>query len=201
MTRISLALFDMNDVLCRYDKAARVACLARLSGRQPDTVEAAIWKSGYEDLGDAGLIDANEYLRGFGERIGCKLTLDEWTAALKVGITPVPEVLALVKRMKVRTGVLTNNNMLTRQQIDVVFPELRAVFADAIHVSAEFQTRKPEPEVYRRCVAACRAEPETTLFVDDSPANIAGAEQAGLQGHRYTTVVALADTLKRYHLV
>ncbi len=35
---------------------------------------------------------------------------------------------------------------------------------------------KPEPEVYRRCVAACRAEPETTLFVDDSRANIAGAE-------------------------
>ncbi len=75
-------------------------------------IEEAIWKSGYEDLGDTGAMDAQEYLRGFGERLGCKLTGEDWTTALRAAITPLPEVLALARRIKTRTAVLTNNPIL-----------------------------------------------------------------------------------------
>ena len=65
---ISTILFDMNDVLCRYDREARIGDLARACGKTPSFAEAAIWRSGYEDLGDTGAMDADGYrstARGF----------------------------------------------------------------------------------------------------------------------------------------
>ncbi|MFE0754788.1 HAD family hydrolase [Inquilinus sp. NPDC058860] len=200
---IVLILFDMNDVLCRYDKAARIAALARLSGRAPDAIEAAIWGSGFEDRGDAGELDAEAYLRGFGERIGHPLSRAEWTAAQRAAITPMPEMLALAGRVgqAARIAVLTNNSLLMLEQIDAVFPELRPVFGDAIHVSAEFRARKPQPEAYRRCLRRLGADPAETLFIDDGAANVAGAEEAGLAGHRFVGAAELAAALQRHGLL
>ncbi len=47
---IAAVLFDMNDVLYRYDRGRRVARLAAFSGLAETVVEAAIWGSGYERL-------------------------------------------------------------------------------------------------------------------------------------------------------
>nr|WP_271507123.1 hypothetical protein [Bradyrhizobium sp. CCBAU 11357] len=68
---IKLVLFDMDNVLCDYDRGKRVACLAELAGSTGQAVHAAIWDNGFEALGDCGTLDASDYLRGFGERIGC----------------------------------------------------------------------------------------------------------------------------------
>ncbi len=45
MQKISLVLFDMHDVLCRYDRKQRLDDLARLSGKPADDIYAAIWGS------------------------------------------------------------------------------------------------------------------------------------------------------------
>jgi HAD superfamily hydrolase (TIGR01509 family) len=203
MRLISAVVFDMNDVLCRYDRAARVARLAQASGRDPVAIEAAIWDSGYEDLGDVGAMDADEYLRGFGERIGYALSLDEWIAALKAALTPLPIALALAAKLsqETRVALLTNNNHLVAREIDVLFPELRPLFGGSIFVSAEFCASKPDPEVYRRCVERLGARPQATLFVDDSVRNVTGAERAMLRGHRYTSPEALARVLEGYGLL
>jgi glucose-1-phosphatase len=195
---LSAVLFDMNDVLCRYDKGARIAEIARACGRSPDFVEAAIWDSGYEDRGDEGAMSAEDYLVGFGERLGYALSLHDWIAALKAAVTPLPDALALASGIgrKVRVAVLTNNNLLVLRELDAFFPELRPIFGPQIFVSAEFHARKPDPEVYRRCVERLGAAPESTLFVDDSARNVAGAERAGLQGHVYTNAAGLARALR-----
>ncbi|MGO4871254.1 MAG: HAD family hydrolase [Roseiarcus sp.] len=200
---ISAVLFDMNDVLCRYDRNARVAWLARACGRTPSFVEAAIWGSGYEDLGDAGTMDAESYLAGFAERLGAALTLDQWVEALRSSVTPIPEALALAATIarQARVAALTNNNLLVAREIDRVFPELRPIFGKSFFVSADFRARKPDPEAYLRCLARFGATPEATLFVDDSAKNVAGAERAGLHGHLYTNADALAAALRREGLL
>jgi putative hydrolase of the HAD superfamily len=68
----------------------------------------------------------------------------------------------------------------------VLFPDLRPIFGDAIHVSAEFGARKPDAAAFLGCVAALGVSPGETLFIDDSAANVAGAERAGLQAHHFT---------------
>jgi glucose-1-phosphatase len=196
---IALVLFDMNGVLCRYDKSKRVAVLSRISGMAPEAIDAAIWGSGFEDEGDAGAMDGATYLRRFGEAIGYPLTLAEWTEAQAASMTPDLPMLGLARRTaaRARVAVLTNNNTLIRDQIDVLMPELRPIFGDAIRVSAEFGARKPEPPSFLGCIAALGVAPGDTLFIDDSETNVAGAERAGLLAHHFTGQRELEELLAR----
>ncbi len=194
---VALVLFDMAGVLCRYEKAKRIAVLSRMSGMAPEAIDAAIWGSGFEDAGDAGAMDGAAYLRGFGEAIGYPLTLAEWTEAKAASLTPDEGMLDLARRVaaKTRVAVLTNNGFLVRDQIDVLFPELRPIFGDAIRVSAEFGARKPDAAAFLGCVAALGVSPGETLFIDDSAANVAGAQSAGLQAHHFSGLSALEEEL------
>jgi glucose-1-phosphatase len=195
---ISTVLFDMNDVLFRYDRGARIARLARISGKPASDVEAAIWESGFEDSGDSGAMDADAYLTGFGERLGRALTRDEWAEALRAAVTPIPETLALAAsvRRRARVAVLTNNNLLVKRTVDVVFPELGPALGENFFVSAEFRARKPEPDAYLGCLSRLGATADGALFIDDSARNVAGAEGAGLRSHLYRTPAGLEQALK-----
>src|SRR5271157_5497146 len=119
---ISTVLFDMNDVLFRYDRSVRAERLALLCGKPASVVEAAIWGSGFEDAGDGGEMDADAYLEGFGERLGYPLTIDEWAEALRAAVAPIPEQLALAASIagRSRIAVLTNNNLMVKRAVDAV---------------------------------------------------------------------------------
>ena len=200
---ISTILFDMNDVLYSYDRSVRMAHIARICGEPAAAVAEAIWASGFEDSGDNGVMDADAYLSGFGERLGRRLTQDEWTAALRAAVSPIAETLTLAAsvRRQVRVAVLTNNNLLVKRTVDTVFPELRPIFGRDFFVSAEFHARKPEPEAYLRCLARVGAAADATLFVDDSAKNVAGAERAGLRAHLYRSPDGLERALSAERLL
>jgi putative hydrolase of the HAD superfamily len=199
---IALVLFDMAGVLYRYEKAQRIAVLSRLSGMAPEAIDAAIWGSGFEDAADAGAMDAAAYLRGFGEAIGYPLTLAEWTEAKAASLTPDAAMLDLARRVaaRKRVAVLTNNSVLVRDQIDLLFPQLRPIFGDAIHASAEFGARKPEAQAFLGCLAALGVAPGETLFIDDNAANVAGAERVGLQAHHFIGRAELEVSLANWGL-
>lgn len=200
---VSLILFDLNGVLYRYDREARIAHLALVSGQTADAVRTAIWDSGFEDSGDAGALDADAYLRGFGACIGYGLSEDEWVAAQLAAVTPIEATLALLPHVRagVRCAVLTNNNLLVLRHFATLYPEVAVVVGDGACVSAEFGVRKPDPEAYRRCLVRLGVAPPAALFVDDSAANVAGAREAGLDGHVYAGPVALAAALLERGLV
>jgi putative hydrolase of the HAD superfamily len=197
---IALVLFDMAGVLCRYEKSERIAVLSRISGMAPEAIDAAIWASGFEEAGDAGAMDGAAYLRGFGEAIGYPLTLAEWTEAKAASLTPDPAMLDLARRVaaRKRVAVLTNNSVLVWDQIDLLFPQLRPIFGDAIHASGEFGARKPDAQAFLGCLAALGVAPEETLFIDDSAANVAGARRAGLHAHHFTHRLDLEAFLQAY---
>jgi putative hydrolase of the HAD superfamily len=198
MQNISLVLFDMHDVLCRYDRAKRLDDLARLSGKPADAIYADIWGSGFEGEADAGKLNAKNYLAGFGQRLGYPITLDEWLENRKLATVPMPEVLAIMAavKAKVKVAVLTNNHTLVREHLDFLFPELFALCGDQSYVSAQFGAAKPDPLVYLRCVAAAGGTPGETLFVDDSKTNVDGALAAGLAGHLFTDAASLQAALR-----
>jgi glucose-1-phosphatase len=198
VTGISLILFDLNGVLYRYDRDARIAHLARLSGHPPGAILAAIWESGFEDSGDAGTLDADAYLRGFGERLGCSLTEADWVAAQRAAVTPIAATQTLLQRIRpgVQLAVLTNNNLLVRKHFSAFYPEITAQVGDRAHVSAEFGARKPDPQAYLRCLDRLGTTPAQALFIDDSPDNVAGARQAGLDACHYSDPAILAADLR-----
>jgi putative hydrolase of the HAD superfamily len=201
MRQISLVLFDMHDVLCRYDRDFRIANLAALSGQPATEIYQKIWASGFETEGDSGRLDAAAYLGGFGERLNYPITLQQWLENRKAATTRMPETLAIMAELRCQIAVLTNNHTLVRDHLSYLFPEVFALCGDKSYVSAQFGAAKPAPEVYLKCVAAAGATPAETLFIDDSKANIAGAASAGLATHLFTTAPALRAELASHGLL
>jgi FMN phosphatase YigB (HAD superfamily) len=199
VTDLSLILFDLNGVLYRYDRAARISWIATAAQRSPEAVLSAVWESGFEDLGDAGTLDEAGYLRGFGDRIGYPITEDAWLTAQRVAVTPIAATLALVGRVRgrARCAVLTNNNLLVLRHFSTIYPEVASLVGEAAFVSAEFAARKPDPDAYRCCLGRLGVLAASVLFVDDSAANVAGALEAGLQGYVYTGSDELEAELRR----
>ncbi|PJG54794.1 hydrolase [Bradyrhizobium forestalis] len=182
----------MDNVLCRYDRSKRVAYLAELAGATSEFVYKAIWESGFELLGDSGALEAADYLRGFGERIGYPLSLDEWVEARRRSMQADRAMLEIAGslRQTVDIAVLTNNTTLVADHIDTLLPDLRPLFGSRIYTSAQFKAAKPDPRCYRLCVSELNVRPDTVLFVDDLAANVAGAREAGLFAHHHTSVAA-----------
>jgi putative hydrolase of the HAD superfamily len=199
---IRLVLFDMDNVLCDYDRARRVAHLARVSGSTPAAVHGAIWDSGFEQLGDAGALDAAEYLRGFGERLSYPLSLEEWIEARRLAMQADNAMLEIAGRLRghVEIAVLTNNTTLVADHIDRLLPELRPVFGANIYTSAQFRTAKPDPRCYRLCLSALDVAPRQVLFIDDLAANVAGAREASLFAHQHSTIESFRQALSRHGL-
>jgi glucose-1-phosphatase len=200
MTDISLILFDLNGVLYRYDRDVRIAHLASVSGRTPEAIKAAVWDSGFEDSSDAGARDAAAYLRGFGACMGYDLSEADWVAAQAAAVTPIAAAMALLPRLRpgITSAVLTDNNLLVARHFARFYPEIAALVGDRAYVSAAFGLRKPDPDVFLRCLERLGVAPEASLFVDDSPANVVGARAAGLHGHDYTSPEAFeADLASR----
>jgi len=200
---IKLVLFDMDNVLCDYDRGKRVACLAELAGATSESVHAAIWETGFELLGDSGALDAADYLRGFGERIGYPLSLDEWVEARRRSMKADRAMLEIAGHLRetVDIAVLTNNTTLVADHIDTLLPELRPLFGSRIYTSAQFKAAKPDPLCYRLCLSELQAAPQTVLFVDDLPENVAGAREAGLFAHHHTSVQSFRQALSEHGLL
>ena len=100
-------IFDMDDVLCRYDLGRRLRALARITGQMPRDIRAAIWDSGFEDAADTGAFpDPDDYLREFGKRIGFPLTRQHWVEARREAMQPWPDMLALARHIGTLRGAL-----------------------------------------------------------------------------------------------
>lgn len=200
---LRLALFDMDDVLCRYDRPLRLRLLSSLCGQPVEAIDASIWRSGFEHEADHGDFDAAAYLAGFGARLRYPLSEAEWVANRKASMTPFPEMLALVaalKRQGVTVAILSNNNLLTGTCLDRLFPELRPLFGKDILMSAELAVQKPDPAIYRLALERFGARPDEALFVDDSAENVAGAKAAGLHGHHFDGIDGLRRRLADFAL-
>ncbi len=172
-------------------------------GASSDAVHEAIWDSGFELLGDSGALEAADYLRGFGERIGYPLSLAEWVEARRRSMQADRAMLEIVGRLRqsVDIAVLTNNTTLVADHIDTLLPELRPLFGSRIYTSAQFKTAKPDPRCYRLCLSELEVAPETVLFIDDLAQNVAGAKEAGLLAHHHTTLEALRQVLAKHGLL
>jgi HAD superfamily hydrolase (TIGR01509 family) len=180
-------IFDMDDVLCRYDLGKRLRVLSRITGKMPRDIRAAIWDSGFEDEADSGgYADAEIYLLEFGRRIGHPLTRDDWIAARREAMQPWPDMLALAKRIgeQARIAIYTNNGPLTKAAIADLFPALNGVFPEHYY-SFEFGTKKPDPQSFRKLMERMGTQPERCWFIDDKRSNVTGARMAGLRGHHF----------------
>jgi putative hydrolase of the HAD superfamily len=121
--------------------------------------------------------------RDFEVTIGRLLGVDDHgllTRALG-GLRPRPEVLDLIRRARaagVRVGLLSNSwgdgeyDPYQGYDLDSIF--------DAVVISGETGTRKPEPAIYLIATDELGVSPRECVFADDSAANLPPAEELGM---------------------
>src|SRR5262245_4872185 len=197
MARIEALVFDLDGVLCDYRIERRLALLASWSGRSADAIHAAIWGSGFEDEAERGLLSADDYLKGFGERMGYPLTAAQWVEARRDSMEPDPAVLALARQLAAAhpVGMFTNNPFLLKRHIAEVFPAVAEIFGTRAMFSAELGRSKPDPEAFRRLAAHLGFAPGEILYFDDWESYVAGAREAGLAADRVGGAAAVRASL------
>jgi 2-haloacid dehalogenase len=72
---------------------------------------------------------------------------------------------------------------------------------DGMVVSGEIGIVKPDPAIYQHLLERFDLRADETLFIDDSPANIAGAEAAGLNAIHFRSASQLRCELARWSLL
>src|SRR5439155_9754485 len=109
---------------------------------------------------------------------------------------PNHEVIALLPRLKPHYRLLlgSNTNALHSQQFCRQFADALRYF-DALVFSHEVGACKPIGAFFEHCrrLAGCAAA--ECVFIDDLPANVAGALACGWHGIRYTDAPALQEQL------
>ena len=115
---------------------------------------------------------------------------------------PVPGTVELLRELHARgTRLLALTNWSAEN-----YPHAEAAFDfldlfEAVLVSGVEGVAKPDPAVFTLLVDRYRLDPAATVFVDDSPANVAAAAAAGLQALRFTGADGLRADLSRLGLL
>jgi len=191
-------IFDLDNVLFDYDLAARLEHLSRLTGIAPQAIRERLWESGFEDAADAGQWgDGQSYLGEFSRRLGHPLSRGQWIEARRVSMTPRPEMLGLVERLKTagEVALLTNNVPLLAEALAEICPEVPQLFGAQVFFSCQLRLAKPDPAIYLAVCQALGCAPGAAVFIDDKAENADGATRAGLAGLHFTGLEALTSAL------
>jgi HAD superfamily hydrolase (TIGR01509 family) len=198
----SLVLFDLDDVLVRYDRRARLVELARRGGTHPAAVQAALFDSGLEHESDLGLWTPQDYAAELSRRLGARLTLEDCIAARALAMTADPAMLDLAAcaAERAQVAIFTNNGPFLTAHLERICPPLFPLFAGRVVGAGDVGIAKPEPDSYLRCLALLEAAPAQTLFIDDRDENLGGARAAGLDALGFSSAATLRRAFDFYHL-
>ena len=194
---IKNVVFDFGRVMVKFenkymvDKYADNAEDAKLLGMI--VTDRNCW-----DRLDLGTITDEEVVAYFKERLPERLwgTLEEIYYNWIYNIPEIEGMSDVVRMVKneygKRTFLLSNISTYLADHADEI-PCL--VLFEKCIFSAVYGMVKPNLEIYQLLCKECDILPEETLFIDDSPANIAGAEAFGIKGYLFDGDV---EKLRKY---
>lgn len=186
---MDLYLFDFDKTLYAYDFRKRLPALSRFSGVSQYHLAKTWWAAGYEVRAELGEWQtAAEYLDKFAEVTGARLSLDQWCEARHAASTPNPGVVdALRLASSLGTvSLFSNNPPPFVATLPRMAPDVAQILGPNVLVSCEIGIRKPDPKAYLAALEHYGATGAEAFFVDDSAANIAGAEVDGITSFHYT---------------
>jgi glucose-1-phosphatase len=192
-------IFDFGNVIGFFDHQITLTRLARHSDMLAHEMFQAVYGDGGENLFDQGKISAATFLRDV--RKLCRLRCDEEFMAQAFAdiFRPNPEVCDLIPHLKKRYRLLlgSNTNEIHTRQFMAQFKEVLSYFDDLV-LSHKIQVCKPSAGFFQHCLALAQCPAQECLFIDDVPANVAGAQATGLKGLIYEPLGELPQRLRSF---
>jgi putative hydrolase of the HAD superfamily len=199
-----LFLFDMDNVLYDYHWRVRMHGLTDLTGLDFHELRRRWWHDEGEWKAEKGdPPTGSEYLTRVNSALEADLTVDQWLHHRRLAMTPRQDIIDVAARAAElgSVAVLTNNGALIGEHLRTIAPELVPIFGDHLYATAHFRARKPEPDVFRNALDALGHRAGDTLFVDDMPENVRGAETLGITGEWFSPnypATQLLDVVERF---
>ncbi|WP_127127683.1 HAD family phosphatase [Georgenia sp. SYP-B2076] len=186
-------VFDLGQVLVGWEPYGAVS----------DHLDRAAWERFSADVDfpalnlamDAGLTLAEAESRVAGAHPEHAGTLARYCENFAAALTgPVPGTAAVVAELADAGVPLLGLTNWSAHTFAHALPAAPAIaYLEGIVVSGREGVVKPDPEIFRILLGRYALDPARTVFVDDSPANVAGAAALGITALRFTG----ADALRR----
>ncbi len=191
-------LFDIGNVILRFDFRPAAERLAGLSGIATD--EVLVRLSDFKHALESGAISDADFISQSIDRIGFRGTREVFAEIWRDIFTENTPMIALVKQLakKHPLYLFSNTSGLHKdwfiKRFDVFVHFRSGVF------SHEVRCMKPDPAFYELAVSRFGLEPATTFYIDDLPENISTGEQFGFVCHHYSPAqhAALEHRIERW---
>jgi glucose-1-phosphatase len=195
---IKTIIFDFGNVIGFFSHRLASARLAYLAGVTPDVLHAYLFGGGLEEDIDAGVLNVPELLKKVRAQFSFRCSDELLELAFADMFWPNQEICRLIPRLKPRYRLLlgSNTNELHTRRFKKQFAETLGHF-DALVLSYEIRVCKPEARFFEHCQRLAHAEPGECLFIDDMPANVAGAQAFGWNAILYQEHADLMERMSK----
>jgi putative hydrolase of the HAD superfamily len=177
---IRTIVFDFGNVLAFFDHRLIAKRLQPHTKLELEQVYGKLFGGELEDQYERGQLTTTEVLCRVRQALGLGCADDVLIEAYCDIFRPNPEIESLLPELKRRCQLLvaSNTTELHARQFRKQFANLLSWF-DRIALSYEIGVRKPGAAFFDHCLAMAGSVPEECLFIDDIPANVAGARTCG----------------------
>lgn len=149
---------------------------------------------------ERGTIDTATFrarLREELQLIATDAEIDQAWNSLLVGVFPDRRKLLAQLKPHYKLALLSNINELHLEYVQKDCGEILQLF-DHCFFSCALGTRKPEAQIFQIVLDRMGFLPQETLFIDDSPPNVIGAEKLGITSVCLSDPHQLPDILQQY---
>ena len=198
---IKAIIFDYGNVIHKWDNNIFLEEAVKKSNKSYEYINNFIFASGLQDKFELGELLATDFFRIIKKQ--CNLSISkkeffkEYTNRL---FEKIPSTLALIKKLKKKYKVALLSNT-TKIDFDCVTKKLREFpLFDAITLSFELGSVKPEKEIFIDSLNKLNLKPNECVFIDDIKEYSEAASKIGIHGIYYTSYENLIKELKKLNV-
>lgn len=176
-------IFDVGKVLVSYEPEAYMQSLG-FDAETRKRIHTAVFENPLWDESDQGLRTTEEFLKAFtanAPELADEIRLVHTTVGGTIELLPYAlEWITDLKERGYSVYILSNysENMLNQTRDKLKFLPL----VDGAVFSYALKLLKPDAAIYDYICDTFRLKPEESVFIDDRPENIEGAEKKGIHG-------------------
>ena len=187
---INNLIFDLGGVILNIAPGKTVQKMKQLGIENFEKLYSQLKQNETFDLLEKGKISEDQFieaiLNGVNEPIEKEKIIDAWNELLLDFPQEHIELLdELNKSERFRTFLLSNTNSIHKkvynQDLFNRFSKRLEDLFETAYFSHEIAMRKPDAEIFQYVLERENLEPSETLFIDDSPDNIAAASALGIK--------------------
>lgn len=203
MTSFDAVIYDVGNVLIRWD----VRALYRTIFDDPDEMEhflTTVWTPMENDRCDRGTpfaeVIAETVARHPQHESAIRAAWDRWIETVPGPVEGAWELVEELDARGVPLYALSNFSAETFPLVCDAYPGF-ARFRDVVISGAHPGLAKPDREIFELLLDRNGLRAKATVFIDDSPTNVAAAKELGLTTVTFTDTVALRRELAAYGLL